>query len=338
VTPARVDAGPVVAITVVERAMVDRPAVSTVAQARVLDEVLAWGVPRPRVTDGLSERLLARLGSAVGAWIALRDRRSERGARPLLITKTRLSRLVCDGLQREPAPYVHAWANVRGTLVHAAIESDVDGARDRPVEEVVEQAWVRLAADRPGDPSSISHWLNVRDAQERSTLLDESATLLAGFREVWPDLSGAPLRLRTEQRLATHLGGRSIRLQGVPDLIIDSPVDDGHARALLIDLKTGMPRGQRDRDELRFYALLATLARPNPPFRWATLYVTEGRIEHEDLSEALLTTAADRVADAILQAVRLAEVGPGGPEERLTGGGWCAGCRRQPVCPVALAG
>jgi len=318
--------------------MVGRPEVSSPAQARVLDDVIAWGSPRGRAPEGLAERLLARMGDAVGAWIDLRDRRGEHGSRPLLITKTRLARLVCDGLQADPAPYVHTWANVRGTLVHAAIEADVDGSRGRAVEEVVEQAWFRLAADRPGDPSSISSWLNVRDALERATLLDESATLLAGFREVWPDLRGAPLRLRTEQRLVAFIGGRSIRLQGVPDLMLDSPVADGSARTLLIDLKTGMPRGQRDRDELRFYALLATLARPTPPFRWATLYVTEGRVEHEDLTEALLTTAAERVADAIVQAVRLSEVGAGTAEERLRSGGWCSGCRREPDCPVARAG
>ncbi len=317
--------------------MVERPAVTSAAQARLLDDVLAWGSPRPRPPDGLVERLLGRMSDAVAVWIEHRDRIGAQGSRPLLITKTRLSRLVCDGLQRDPTPYVHAWANVRGTLVHAAIEADVDGSRAESVETVVEQAWVRLAAERPGDPSSISRWLNVRDAQERVTMLDESASLLAGFREVWPDLSGAPLRLWTEQRLVAHVAGRSIRLQGVPDLILDSPQEDGRSRSLLIDLKTGMPRGQKDRDELRFYALLAALARPTPPFRWATLYVTEGRVEHEDLSEALLTTAADRVADAILQAVRLVEVASGTAEERLVAGAWCSGCRRESDCPVALA-
>jgi hypothetical protein len=95
-----------------------------------------------------------------------------------------------------------------------------------------------------------------------------------------------------------------------------------------------MPRGQRDRDELRFYALLATLAGGAPPFRWATLYVTEGRLEHEDLSEPVLATAADRVADAVLQAVRLAEVAPLAEGERLAGGAWCAGCRRRGACPA----
>ncbi len=311
---------------------------TTVAQARVVSDVLAWGEQRPVPPDGLADRLLARMTDAIGAWIDARERHGEQRARPLLVTKTRLSRLVCDGLQRDPSPYVHAWANVRGTLVHAAIEADADGARDLPPDMVADSAWHRLATQRPGDPSSVGAWLNGRDAGERDTLLQESAALLTGFREVWPDLRAAPLRVRTEHRMVVMLGGRSVQLQGIPDLLIESAVDDGRARALLIDLKTGMPRGQRDRDELRFYALLAALRDSVPPFRWATLYVTEGRVEHEDLSEAILVTAADRVADAILQAVRMADVEAETPEERLSGGAWCAGCRRAPSCPVAVAG
>ena len=301
-----------------------------------MDEVLAWGVERPFAPEGLADRLLSRLTGAVGAWLALRDERPALGARPLLVTKTRLSRLVCDGLQRDPEPYVHAWANVRGTLVHAAIEADVDGARGEQAVDVVGSAWHRLATERPGDPRSIGAWLNSRDGDERDRLVAESTTLLEGFREVWPDLRGQPLRVRTERRSVVMLGGRAVQLQGVPDLVVDSLVEDARARRLIIDLKTGMPRGQRDRDELRFYALLATLAGGAPPFRWATLYVTEGRLEHEDLSEAVLTTAATRVADAIDQAVRMERASASGSEERLDGGAWCAGCRRRVACPVAV--
>jgi hypothetical protein len=313
-----------------------RPATRTPAQERLLEEVLAWGVERPLPPEGLSERLLARLTDALGAWIELRGRRADLAGRPLLVTKTRLSRLVCDGLQRDPEPYVHAWANVRGTLVHAAIESDVDGARSQDAREVAAQAWHRLATDRPGDPSSIGAWLNTRDGAERDALLAESTTLLEGFREVWPELTGAPIRVRTEQRLGVMLGGRAVRLQGVPDLIVESPVEDGRARRLIVDLKTGMPRGQRDRDELRFYALLATLSGGAPPFRWATLYVTEGRLEHEDLSEPVLMTAAARVADAVRQAVRLADTDVRGEGEQLAGGVWCRGCARREACPQAV--
>jgi len=302
----------------------------------VVDEVLAWGRPRPQLPDGLVERLLGPLTGAVADWIALRERRPELAARPLLITKTRLSRLVCDGLQREPEPYVHAWANVRGTLVHAAIEADLDGAREDAPIAVVDAAWHRLATDRPGDPASIGSWLNAREGSERDAMVEEAVRLLAGFREVWPALGDAPLRVRPEQRLVAMLGGRAVRLQGVPDIIVDSDVDDGRARRLIVDLKTGMPRGQQDRDELRFYALLATLSGGSAPFRWATLYVTEGRLEHEDLSEAVLSATATRVADAIAQAVRIAEVPPRGDGERIVGGRWCRGCRRRDVCADAV--
>ena len=318
--------------------MVVRPSTTTAAQARLVDDVLGWGAVRPLAPTGLPERLLVRLGPAVAAWLELRAERADLAARPLVMTKTRLARLVCDGLQREPAPFVHAWANVRGTVVHAAIEEDLRGARGEPAAALVERSWHRLATDRPGDPASIGAWLNARDGGERATLSDEAVRLVETFREVWPDLSASSLRLRPEQRIVTHLGGRAVRLQGVPDLILESPVRDGHARTLLVDLKTGMPRGQQDRDELRFYALLATLRDEHPPFRWATLYVTEGRVEHEDLSEAVLAATADRVADALQQAVRIARTSAGVDGEVLRGGVWCRGCRRVVGCPVAAAG
>lgn len=320
-----------------EAVVVPRPVTSTPAQERLVDELLAWGSPRPEIAAGLVERLLARLAAAVAEWSQLRSQGLPGTTRPLLVTKSRLTRITCDGLQREPLPFTHAWANARGTLTHAAIELDVDGLRSAASREVAQRAWRRLATDRAGDPASLAAWLNGRDEDERSLLLAESALLLDGFREVWPPLDVAGVRVRTEQRLVADLGGRAIRLQGVPDLLVTSPRQDGRARMLLVDLKTGMPRGQQDRDELRFYALLATLRDEVPPFRWATLYVTEGRVEHEDLSEAVLAVAAERVGDAVRQAARIVRVEQGRDDERLVAGAWCARCRREPHCPVALA-
>jgi hypothetical protein len=309
-----------------------RPATATAAQARLVDEVLGWGVPRPEVAPDLVERLLARTIGPVAAWLAARD--AAGGAPPLVVTKTRLSRLACDGLQRDPVPYAHAWANARGTLAHAAIERDVEGARAEPAADVAGAAWHRLATERPGDPSSLSAWLNALAEDERGRLTGEVAGLLLAFREVWPDLAAPGLRVIAEGRVVAHLGGRAVRLQGVPDLVVTSPVRDGRARTLVVDLKTGMPRGQQERDELRFYALLLALRDGVPPFRWATLHVTEGRVEAEDLSEAVLATAADRVADAIQQAARML---PGPDADRLRAGSWCRDCRREPDCPVAAA-
>jgi hypothetical protein len=314
-----------------------RPMTSTLAQERLVDELLAWGRPRPLVPDGLVERVLTHLTQAVGEWLDLRALAAPGTRRPLLITKTRLTRTTCDGLQRDPSPYAHSWANARGTLTHAAIELDVDGQRASTSVDVAQRAWQRLATDRAGDPASLATWLNARDAGERALLLEEAAALLDGFREVWPDLAGGVVEVRTEQRLLAELGGGAIRLQGVPDLVVSSQRRDGHARTLIVDLKTGMPRGQQDRDELRFYALLALLRDGIPPFRWATFYVTEGRLEHEDLSEAVLSAAAVRVADSVRQAARIVRVELATEEERLLGGAWCSRCLREPGCPVAAS-
>jgi glutamate synthase domain-containing protein 3 len=253
-----------------------RPRTETPAQERVVDDVLAWGTERPVPPDGLAERLLARLTGPIGAWLALRDRRSDlaagrcssprRGCHGSSATGCSASRSRTCTRGRTSAGRSSTRRSSPTSTAHA--QRDVDGRR---------RARLASSGDGPAGRSRLDRRVAQRARRwERATLLEESSLLLAGFREVWPELRGAPLRVRTEQRLVAMLGGRAVRLQGVPDLIVESPVDDGRARRLIVDLKTGMPRGQRDRDELRFYALLATLAGRRPPFRWATLYVTEG--------------------------------------------------------------
>ena len=319
--------------------------VTTEAQRRVLDDLLGWGAPRPIVEDGLVAGLRARLDAAAREHASACSLLGPRDPRPLTVTKTRLSRMVCDGLQLAPMPYVHDHANVRGTLAHAAIEDDLAQGRRADAGSVVGATWLRLASDRPGDPASLAAWLNARDDTERGALVAEVVVLLEAFREVWPELGGV-VRLDVERRIAVGLEGGTVRLWGVPDLVLSSPRDDGRARALVIDLKTGMPRPQQDRDELRFYALLHALATGRPPFRWATLYVTEGRHESEDLDPALLEATLRRIVDAVVQAVRLLpferarradgvalEAGEG-EGLAIVAGAWCRGCRRAESCAV----
>lgn len=329
------------------------PDVTTEAQQRLLIDLVAWAAPRPLAPPGLADEVRGRL---VGAATAHAARRAAAGLpRPLVLTKTRLSRLVCDGLQLDPEPYVHGVANARGTLAHAAVEDDLGEGRVRPATDVVAGAWHRLATDRPGDPASLAAWLNARSAEERAGLHDEVVVLLEAFREVWPPM-GAAVRLDVERRISVPLAGERVRLLGVPDLVLSSPRDDDRARGLVVDLKTGMPRPQQDRDELRFYALLVLLATGRPPFRWATLYVTEGRHETEDLDVALVDATVRRVLDALDQADRLMEAersrtvgaqerpddragrdGAAGTEERLVAGAWCRDCRRREACAVRSA-
>lgn len=311
------------------------------AQERLREELLGWGQPRPPV-DAVDvaalrtdlEARLAALGDDLDAAAVATGRRQ------LVVTKTRLDRLSCDGWQLDPAPFEHTPANVRGTLVHKVLELDLDagthpGERPDPA-DVVARAWHALATRNPGDPGSLSRWLNTCEEPLAAELRADAADLLATFREVWPALPAGAVEVRTEARLDVGLAGGRVRLQGTLDLLLDSPRRDDRARALVVDFKTGVPRSAHDRAEVRFYALLAALATGRPPFRWATFYVSEGRPEAEDLHAATLEATVRRVVDAVRQAARLTAVRAGAAEERLQGGLWCRNCRRAEDCPEAV--
>jgi RecB family exonuclease len=308
------------------------------ARERVRAELLAWGQPRPAVAAGAVADLRDQLETALADLGPDLDRAAtSTGRQHLVITKTRLDRLSCDGLQLDPAPFEHTRANVRGTLAHKAIERhlDADGTAVAP-EVVVARAWRELAVWHAGDPRSISAWLNACPADEAADLRAEVVGLLRTFREVWPELPRDAVRMRTEKRLDVQLAGGRIRLQGTLDLLLDSPRrTDGRARALVVDFKTGIPRSAHDRDEVRFYALLTALATGRLPFRWATFYVTEGRPEAEDLHGPTLEATVRRIVGGVRQAARLAAVSAGEATPRLTGGLWCRSCLRDGDCDEA---
>jgi putative RecB family exonuclease len=303
------------------------------ARARLRQGLLAWGQPRPPAPVRLAASLRAELEAEVRALELQPMLAAQRGGR-LRITKTRLDRLSCDGYQLDARPFEPTRANVRGTLTHKAIERDWDSSRALAVERVVDRAWQELASQRPGDPRSMSAWLNACPDDEAGDLRAEVALLLDGFREVWPPLPH--VHVATEQRIRLPLLGGRLLLEGVPDLVLRSPRVDDRARTLVVDLKTGRPRSEHDRHELRFYALLATLEEGRPPFRWATFYVTEGRPEWEDLREEVLRVTLRRVIDGIHQAVRLASA-EDEEDLRIVGGAWCRFCQREASCEVAAA-
>jgi hypothetical protein len=312
------------------------------ARTRLREELFAWGQERPVVDPAVAGLLRVRLEDALaGLGDDLDAAATSTGRHQLLVTKTRLDRLACDGWARHPAPFEHTEANVRGTLAHRVIERHLDGggADEAPEPSLVAAAWRELAARSPGDPRSISAWLNACPRDQADRLRDEVAGLLATFREVWPDLPPDTVQVRTEKRLDVTLADGRVRLQGTLDLLVDSWRRDDRARALVLDFKTGVARSDHDRAEVRFYALLAVLATGRLPFRWATFYVAEGRPEVEDLHPATLEATSSRVVDAVRQAARLAAAGatPGTAdgELRLRGGRWCRGCLRQDDCDEA---
>ncbi len=310
--------------------------VSAPARDHLRRVLFGWEQPRPTpapdAVAALRERLeaaLAELGDDLAAAA------TSTGRQQLVVTKTRLDRLACDGWALDPAPFEHTEANVRGTLAHKAIERHLDGDAAAPVAVVVAAAWRELAARSPGDPRSISAWLNTCPRADADRLRGEVAVLLTTFREVWPDLPRHAVDLRTEKRFDVQLAGGLVRLQGTLDLLVDSRRRDDRARALVVDFKTGVPRSDHDRAEVRFYALLVALATGRLPFRWATFYVAEGRPESEDLHVATLEATVRRVADAVRQAARLAAARAGDATPTIRGGLWCRSCLRQDDCDEA---
>jgi hypothetical protein len=304
------------------------------ARERLLAELLGWGQPRPVAPPRLVHDLRAELEQGLAAMgPELRAAASEARGGRLLVTKSGLDRLACDGWQRDPKPYVHSRANARGTLTHAAIERDWDQQRRSPAGTVAAEVWQAEASRRPGDPGSLSRWLNDMSSEEAAELRAEVAGLLAHFREVWPLLPPDLVTARVERPITVTLAEGQVVLQGVPDLVLDSRLRDARARSLVVDLKTGRPRSEHDRHELRFYALLVALADGRLPFRWATYYVTEGRPESEDLRTATLEATVRRVLDGVRQRLRLAS--DDASALRLRGGAWCAYCLRERDCDEA---
>ncbi len=307
------------------------------AAERLARDLLGWQQPRPEAPEGLATELRDRLEAGCAALGDGLDRAAAAGrGGAVWVTKTSLARLACDGWQRDPRPYEHTRANVRGVLTHAAVERDWRDGRHEPAAMVVERVWVEEATRRPGDPASLSRWLNDCGDQDAEVLRGEVAGLLEAFREVWPALPADRVVADLERPVMLRLAGGRVVLRGVPDLVLDSPRRDDRARSLVVDLKTGLPRPEPDRAELRFYALLVTLRHGRPPFRWATYHVPEGRVEAEDLRVVTLERTVARVLDGIAQAVRLA-THPDDTGLLIRGGAWCRSCRREPDCPEAAA-
>ncbi len=311
----------------------------TPARQRLVHDLLGWGQPRPSVDPRAVADLRRFLDAELGGIGGLVEAAASQRGGHVLVTKTRLDRLVCDGLQLDPVPFEHTRASVRGILGHAVVEQDLDDARRDPTNVVVAQVWQAEASRRPGDPASLSAWMNRQPTEDAADLQDELTDLLDGFREVWPPLPADYVDVRTEQAIDVPLADGRVQLFGRPDLIADSRRRDDRARSLVVDLKTGRPRSEHDRHELRFYALLVTLAQGHPPFRWATYYVTEGRHESEDYRPDVLLATARRVIDGVRQLVRLEQRdGENGDDDlQLRGGGWCFMCQREADCDVAAA-
>lgn len=301
----------------------------TAVQERTLVDLMGSRLERPVFRRGLRDDLLAELERRVGP--ALERLPTDRS---LWVTKARLTdlHLRCEGLfvanELEEGDFIYSVRLAVGNVVHRAIEAGVS-ARDRSEAELVEAAIRHLRRDDPRFDAFVS----ALDVIDRSDLEAEAIRQVLLFRATFPPIQrswtpAVELPLKTE-----ILGGRVV-LYARPDLCLGSedPEEPGRARRLIVELKTGVERPEHDED-LRFYALAATLRLGVPPFRVATLLLEGGTWRLQEVSEDLLLAGVRRVADACFRAAAVL----GGDEPSLRPGPWCAWCPRAQTCPASSA-
>ena len=116
---------------------------------------------------------------------------------------------------------------------------------------------------------------------------------------------------------------------GLKRALLNRP-EPSRSTRLLLDLKSGGAWPEHPED-MRLYALLYTLRFGVPPIRVATVFLSSGEWQAEEVSEDTLVHAADRVVRVARAAAELAE----GREERLTAGPYRSWCPRRSACPAA---
>ena len=301
----------------------------TTVQARTLDELMGRSDERPlfraELADELRDELEARLDGSVDALP---------NDEPLLVAKGRLADVHqrCEGLflanHLGEEVFTYGTRLALGKVVHKAVEVGVY-AGGLSEAELVDRVMRRLAED----DSSFADFLGLLDPIDRSGLEADAVRLTQVFRSLFPPLQ-REWTPSVEMTLRAELAGGRVRLHARPDLSLGGSDQDEplRARRLLLELKTGPDRPEHD-DDIRFYALVATLFFGVPPFRVATVHLGTGTWRAYDVTEDLLRSAARRVADGAARAIALLA----GAEPALRGGPWCRWCPRREVCPSSAA-
>ncbi|MGQ0831298.1 MAG: PD-(D/E)XK nuclease family protein [Microthrixaceae bacterium] len=292
------------------------------AQTEVLDALGA----RPGERPAFDPRLRAELRSHLQERLTPLAARLPEGV-VLWVSKHLLSSVHgCEGLflARDAEDFAWNAANARGVVSHKAIELSMSWRGDPAPGLLVDEAIARLIAST----DRISDYLGALGEGERAELRGEAIERVAMFLECFPPLE-ARWRPVPESRLRADLCDDRVVLSGKVDLTIGRP-EGTRAGKVLIDLKTG-GFAPAHRDDLRFYALIETLRIGVPPRLLATYYLDGGRLQDEDVTEALLQSALERVVRGVASAVELRHEGR--PPE-LRPGPPCRWCPRQPECEV----
>ena len=289
----------------------------TPVQQETLDLLRGDANQRPVVDAGLRTALQAEL-----------DLATENIEGRLTIDKYRLNKVhQCEGLYSAIDVFEWRPATARGVIAHKAIELSVGGVKRTTPHKLVDMACERIC-ESPENPS-LADYLRQIDDGERAELRSEASNLIIGFMEMFPPLQPHWIP-HAEATTAAITGRKRIVCRGKIDLKLGQ-LDGARSNTVIIDMKTGNPAFSH-LDDLRFYGLLETLRTGMPPFQWANVYLSSGKIEIERCSEAILWTSLRRLIDGIHKIARL-ELD--NKEPHLTPGVGCRFCPAQPTCEQA---
>jgi hypothetical protein len=283
-------------------------------QREIYDELLLVGQQRPSADRTIAERLRARAGEELGH-IAGEER--------LSVNKHKLGwASTCPGYLRAKEDEDFEWrpANVRGKVIHRAMESLILSAYRRLPLEVAQAALDDLAE---GDDEGLAEFLRSLGDSARHDLVRDANDRLVKFVGDWPPI-GAHWYPRIESPAVVAFG--RVTLRAAYDLALGIPNGDS-ARTFIVDFKTGDERDEH-RDQARFYALVETLRSRTSPFRVATYYLDSGDYTFDDVDAALLEGTLDAVVDTVRT---MATVHSGAPlvyEPGFT----CRWCPARPDC------
>jgi RecB family exonuclease len=297
----------------------------TPVQAEVLAELGASTVERPRFEPDLGKQLRRALEAGITPVLAATGDERRKGEDRVFVGKYPLAKVLgCEGLYlaTEAEPFAWSVPTATGTIVHKAIELGVAWDGEAPPRVLVDAALDRLSLDT----APVSDWLYGLDEPDRAQLRAEAVALVSAFGEVFPPLK-AQWRPVTETKLRAELVAGSVVLSGRVDLTLGRAHGD-LAGKVIIDFKTGNQRADHVED-LRFYALLETLARGVPPRLVATAYLDAGRLRTEVVTTDMLEAAVRRTVEGV---TRIVELAANQRPPRLLPAGHCRWCPALDAC------
>jgi hypothetical protein len=297
------------------------------AQRRAGEALRSSGEGRPSFPDDLSARLRAGLEAEVAdAGDRLRDASIDR----LFVGKYALASVhACEErhLAAEAEPFRLGPPVVAGTVAHRAVQLSQYWDGTPSPGELVAAALDRVVAEQ--DRSGL--WFASASGPERADVRSTAVDRVTKFLECFPPLRRS-WRPVLECPLRAELAEGRIVVSGRVDLVLGRSVGLVAGKAF-VDFKTGgVWSGHAD--DLRLYALIETLRLGVPPFRLASYYLDQGEIVTEDVDEALLLSAAARLADGVVKLVDL-RVGARSPQRRS--GPACRRCPRKGTCEEGRA-